>query len=55
MVFPLLECWGNMYSIWWYMKNDTATKVRTCQCKFQLITVPLRITIHVIAYKLSDA
>jgi hypothetical protein len=38
----------------WYMKNDTATEVRTCQCKFQLITFPFRTTTHVNAYKLSD-
>ena len=34
------------------MKNDTAAEVRTCQCKFQLITVPLRTTMHIIACKL---
>lgn len=43
---------GDMYSIWWYVKNDTATEVRTCQCKFQRITVPLRTIMHIIAYKL---
>jgi len=45
---------GDMYSIWWYMKNGTATEVRTCQCKFQHIIVPLTTPIHIIAYKLSD-
>jgi hypothetical protein len=36
------------------MKNDTPTEVRTCQSKFQHITVPLRTNMHIIACKLSD-
>jgi hypothetical protein len=43
-----------MYCIYWYVKNDTATEVRTFQCKFQHITVLLGATVLIIAYKLSD-
>ena len=44
----------DVHSIWWYVKNGTVTEVRTCQCKFQFITFPLRTTMHIFAYKLSD-